>query len=152
MISWISITALWVTFNVLMLPLHTPTSAADFQEGVGDLILLSTFAIAPNVWLGWKVVQGKSWALWTMLIYSIVRIPLLVKAMFVEPVYFTMIYRANPTFSFVDHSMMVIASCVQLFLITCGILAKRRLRSANRPDVLEVSEKLVTERKVVSEK
>ena len=151
-ISWISITALWITFNVLVLPLHTPTSAADFQEGVRDLILLSALAITPSIWLGWKIVEGKSWALWAMLIYSIVRIPLLVKAMFVEPVYFTMIYRANPTFSFVDHSMMVIACCVQLFLITCGILAKRRLQSTNRPDVLEVSEKLLTERKIVSEK
>ena len=137
-ISWTAITGLWVTFNVLVLPLHTPTSTADFQEGVRDLILLSALAIAPNIWLGWKIVHGKSWALWTMLIYSIVRIPLLVKAMFVEPVYFTMIYRANPTFSFVDHSMMVIASCVQLFLIVCGILAKRRLQSANKPGLLRV--------------
>ncbi len=133
-ISWVALTAVWAIFNVFALPFHASMAIAEFHEGLRDLILLLILAIAPNIWLGWKIVQGRSWALWTMLVYSIVRMPLLVKAMFVAPVYFTTIYRDNPTFSFVDHSMMVIASCVQLFLVTCGILAMRRLEGANKRD------------------
>ena len=132
-ISWVSLTAVWVIFNVLALPFHASIETAEFHESLTDLFLLLILAITPNIWLGWKIVQGKSWALWTMLVYSIVRIPLLVKAMFVAPVYFTMIYRDNPIFSFVDHSMMVIASCVQLVLLTSGIMASRRLKNANKP-------------------
>lgn len=124
-ISWTLIVAFWMTFNVCALPFHSLVSRAEMLESFRDLGLVVVAAVIPVVWFGWKTVNGKSWAVWTLLVYSIFRVPLLMKAMVMPPVYFTMIYRDNPLFSFVDHSMMFIATCIQLFLCVCAIRAKK---------------------------
>ncbi len=126
-ISWVSMLALWMTFNILALPAHVAVEEGALVSGLKDLGILMVGGVIPNLWLGWKVVQSKTWALWMLTLYSLVRIPFLVRAMVSEPVYFAMIYKGNALFSFVDHSMIVIATCTQLFLCVCGLLAKRKM-------------------------
>ena len=135
-ISSVSLIALWIVFNVLALPIHETVTTAEWLQGIRDLGILVVAGVFPATWLSWKTVQGNSWALRILAIYSIVRLPLLIRAMILPPVYFSAIYQDNPTFSFVDHSIMVIVTTIQIFLCTCGILAKRKMRKASGPSEL----------------
>lgn len=135
-IGWVSLITIWMAFNVLALPLYGSVTMAEFTQGVRDLFLLTSTAGVLSLWLAWKTIQGRSWALWGLLGLSLLRLPALIRAMFQEPVYFSMIYKDNPVFSFVDHSMMVIATGVQLLLVICGILGKR-----NQNKMVQTSEK-----------
>ena len=124
-IGWVTLIGIWMAFNVTALPIYSSVTPDEFVQALVDLSLLILTSVLPSLWLGWKTLQGRTWALWCLLIYSALRMPFLIKAMVQEPIYFSMIYKDNPIFSFVDHSMVVIATGAQLLLVLCGILAKR---------------------------
>ncbi len=130
-ISWMSLATAWIVFNVVALPIHTEVSNELIWSGLRDLAILIVVGCMPSIWLSWNVLQGREWALWGILVVSVIRIPSLVRAMVATPVYFSMIYGDNTLFSFVDHSMMLIATLIQLFLCVCGILATRKIKQVH---------------------
>lgn len=129
--TWTGV-SVFLTFNVMALPLHATISATEYSIVFTQGLLLFLISCVPMLWLAIKTIQGHRWAVWAVLGLTIFKLPLMIRPMFAPPIWFEPMFRESPVFSFILHSMLPLCLTVQLVLYACAASVAQPDRDSKR--------------------
>lgn len=94
---------------------------AQMPVTIIEVLSLSFFVGIPQIYLGWKIIQRKRWAVWFCFISVLSSFPLVVMGILNMNVLFKALYDGNPFLSFVTHVMLVLFQIMQLLMYWCSL-------------------------------
>ena len=125
-VIWQSILAVWMLLSLAVAPL---LGAEAFpHKGYYSLMVvgLIVFSFGPLLYCGWLTVKKVRWGLYGGLVLSCIKLPLFVRAVFYEGLYFEELFQDNALLKVAFHLLFVICILIQTVLYVSAFLADRK--------------------------
>jgi serine/threonine-protein kinase len=114
----------WMLVVASVAPFYMVITDGDLWAMRWDVLQLAAIRTPIYLWLGWKVVRARAWAVWLMAFVNTIR-ALLVLKMLGQPVFFLALYGAGGIMPFVDHLICLIVLTIQAVLSWLAARAQR---------------------------
>jgi len=125
-VIWQSILAVWLLLSLTVAPMLGATMLPHkeyYAILVVGLILLSS---GPLICCGWLTIKKVRWALYAGLALSCIKLPLYVRAVFYEGLYFEELFQGNALLKVSFHLLFVVCISIQLVLYVSAFWADRK--------------------------
>ena len=125
-VVWESIFVTWLLLIVVLLPVIRGIEIPHQVYYSSLAVVLAAVSVGPVIYFGWLTTRKVRWGLYAGLVLTGVKLPLFIRAVFAQGLYFEELFQGNALLKLAFHLMFAICMSIQAVLFIGAYLADRK--------------------------